>query len=131
MGRLGGEEIVNHLDRPGDRQQSLGFAAQPLGDGRNRVRPRQRMADRRSIAGVATEQRRVGAVQGGDHPGPPVGRQHRPRENRGGGVRHGVMHMQNIETVVATHLGHLHGQRQGVIGILEQPVVIDDDWVEE
>jgi hypothetical protein len=36
-----------------------------------------------------------------------------------------------VERVVAAHLGHLDRERQRVVGILEEPVVVDHDRVVE
>ena len=41
------------------------------------------------------------------------------------------MDMEDIEAVVAAHLCHLHGQGQRVVGVFEQPVVIDRHRVEK
>ena len=75
------------------------FLAQTFRDGRDRIRVRERVFDRRPITRILAEQSRVGAVQGGDDPGrtPPVSAQHLHREIGRGRVRHGVMHMKNIE----------------------------------
>ena len=57
-------------------------------------------------------------------------RQHRPREDGGRGVRHGVVDVQHVEPMLAAHFGHLHREGQGVVGVLEQPVGVDAHRVE-
>ena len=32
--------------------------------------------------------------------------------------------------MIAAHLGHFHGERQRVIGVFEQTVIVDDDRME-
>ena len=88
------------------------------------------MLDGGRVAGVVAEQRRVRAVQCRDDAGLLAGREHRAREDRGGGVRHGVVDVEHVEAVVAAHLGHAHGERQGVVGEPEQLVLVDRDGME-
>ncbi len=107
-----------------------GFALERLGHGGDRVRRGQRVLDGGRVAGVAAEQRRVRAVQGRDNAGLQVGREHGAREDRGGGVRDGVVDMEHVEAMVAAHLGHAHGERQGVVREPEQLVFVDGDRME-
>ena len=125
------EEIMDDVDWTLHPQQSLGFAAQKFRNRRHRVGLRERMADRRTVTGVAAEQRGVGAVEGRDHPRFLPRRQHRAREDRRRGVRHRVMDVQYVEPVVAADLGHLHGERQRVVGVFEEAVVVDHDRMEK
>ena len=124
------EEVVDHLDRPVEAEQAPGLVAEVLRHDRDGVGARQGVADGRAVAGVAAEQGGVGAVQRGDDPRPQLRRQHRPREDGGRGVRHGVVDVQHVEPVLAAHLGHLHRERQGVVGVLEQAVGVDAHRVE-
>jgi len=82
------------------------------------------------VAGVVAEQCRVRAVQCRDDAGLLAGREHRAREDRGGGVRHGVVDVEHVEAMVAAHLGHAHRERQGVVGEPEQLVLVDRDGME-
>src|SRR5579859_1258217 len=41
-------------------------------------------------------------------------------------MRNAIMDMQHVKSVVAAHLRHFNGQRQGVVGIFEKIVIIDD-----
>ena len=58
-------------------------------------------------------------------------REHRLREDRGRRVRHRVVDVEDVEAVVAAHLGHLDREGQRVVGVLEEAVVVDHDRVEE
>ena len=40
------------------------------------------------------------------------------------------MDVEHVEAMVATHLGHAHGERQGVVGEPEQLVLVDRDGME-
>jgi hypothetical protein len=82
------------------------------------------------VAGVLAEQRRVRAVQGRDDAGLLAGREHRPREDRGGGVRHRVVDVQDVEAMLAAHRRHAHRERQGVVGEPEELVFVDGDGME-
>ena len=129
-GRARGEEVVDDLDRAVEVEHALGFALERLGHGGDRVRRGQRVLDGGRVAGVVAEQRRVRAVQRRDHAGLLPGREHRAREDRGGGVRHGVVDVEHVEAMIAAHLGHAHRQRQGVVGKPEQLVLVDRDGME-
>ena len=60
------EEIVDDIDRAFDRQQANCLLTQKLRNGGDGVDTRQRVANRRTVARVVGEERRVGAVQRGD-----------------------------------------------------------------
>ena len=45
-------------------------------------------------------------------------------------MRHGVVDVQDIQSVVAAHLGHSDRERQRVIRILEQLIFVDDHRME-
>ena len=100
--RRGVEEVVDHVDRPVDAEQFLGLLLEVGGDGGDGIGTRQRVADGRPVAGIAAEQRGVGAVQRRDdlraqlraaastapgsppwHAGPRSGRGGRPADGRG------------------------------------------------
>ena len=81
------------------------------------------------IAGVAAQQRRVGAVQRGDNSRPQFRRQHFAGQNCRRGVRHRVVNVQHIEPVVTAHLLHFHRQRQRIVWILEKAIVVHLDAV--
>jgi len=93
---------------PSKSSTALGFALERLGHGGDRVRRDQRVLDGGRVAGVAAEQRRVRAVQGRDDAGLLAGREHRARRIAAGGVRHSVVDVQNVEAMLAAHLGHSH-----------------------
>ena len=92
---------------------------------RHGVRALEGVAYGRAVADVAAEERRVRPVQRRDDPRAVRRRQHRLGEDRRRGVRHGVMDVEDVQAVVAADLGHLHRERQGVVRVLEQPVVVD------
>ena len=119
------EVVVHHVDRPVEAEQATGLVAEVLRHDRDGVGTLQGMADRRPVARVAAEQGGVGPVQRGDDLRPQLGRQHRSREDGGRRVRHGVVDVQHVEPMLAAHLGHLHGEGQGVVGVLEQAVGVD------
>jgi len=89
------------------------------------------VGDGGAVAGVAPEERGVGAVERGDDLELVLAVKHFAGEHGGGGVRHGVVDVQDIERVRAADLGHLHRKRQRVVGIFEEVVAVDDDGMEE
>ena len=99
-GRARSEEVMDDLDRAVEVEHALGFVLERFGDGGDRVRRGQGVLDGGRVAGVVAEQRRVRAVQRRDEAGPLAGREHRAREDRGGGVGHGVVDVEHVETVV-------------------------------
>ncbi|MGC4081628.1 MAG: hypothetical protein QM736_05820 [Vicinamibacterales bacterium] len=125
------EEIVHDFDRTLHAEQADGFRAHEFRDRRDRVGMFQGVADRRTVAGIAAEQRGVGAVERGDDAQPVFLVQHRAGEHCGGGVRHGVVNVQQVERVLFRHLGHLHRERQRVVGVFEEVVAVDRDRVED
>ncbi len=62
-------------------------------------------------------------MQRGDERQPALWRQHLLRQQRGNGMRNGVVHVQQIQVVIVRHLGHARRQRQAVRRILEQRIV--------
>jgi hypothetical protein len=44
---------------------------------------------------------------------------------------HGVVNMKNVELMVATHFRHFHRERQCIIGILEQSVIVNHHWMKK
>ena len=123
----GCEEIMDDLDRTFDADETLRFRAQKCRDSRHAIGGFEGMADGRAVTGVAAEQGGVGAVECGDDFGAPMLGEHIAREERGGRVRHGVVRVDEIETVVTGNFGEFHGQRQCVIGIFEETVAVDLD----
>ena len=91
---------------------------------------REGVADGRTAAGVAADEGGVGAVEGGDDARLLLRREHGAGEDGGGGVGDGVMDVENIEAMIAADFGHFDGERQGVIGVFEEAVVVDADGVE-
>jgi hypothetical protein len=126
-GRARREEVVDDLDGTVEVEHVLRLAPKRVRHGGHGVRRGERVFDGGRVSGVLAEQRGVGSVQRRDHARPLIGRQHRPGEDRRGGVRHGVVHVQHVEPVVAAHLGHAHRQRQRVVGISEQAILVDRD----
>ena len=122
-----GEEVVDDFDRAIKVENAPGFLLERLRYGGDRIRGGQRMLDGGRVSGIVAEQGRVGAVQGRDDTGLPARRQHRAREDRGGGVGHGVVDVQHVEAMFAAHLGHAHREGQGVVGVAEQLVLVDRD----
>ena len=45
-------------------------------------------------------------------------------------MRHGVVHVENIQLILLADLGHLDGERQGVIGTREYAALTDGDLME-
>ena len=86
---------------------------------------------------VQAHQRNVGPVQRGDDGQIAAARglllrlRHLARQQRGDGVRNGVVDVQQIERVELRDLGHARGQRQVVGRMLEERVVVDIHLVEE
>ena len=53
------------------------------------------------------------------------------RSEKGRGrVRHGVVHVENIQLILSADLGHLDRERQGVIGTREHAALTDGDLME-
>ena len=96
----------------------------------DRVRARQGVPDGRRVAGIVAEQRRVRAVQRRDHGRLLFAREHRAGEDGCRRVRHGIVHVKQVQPMIPAHLGHAHRQRQGVVGKSEHLVVVDDDGME-
>ena len=44
---------------------------------------------------------------------------------------HRVMHVQHVQPLLAADFRHLHGQRQRVVRVLEQAVIVDRDRMEK
>ena len=126
-GRARREEVVNDLDGAVEVEHALSLAPERVRHGGHGVRRGERVLDGGRVSRVLAEQRGVGPVQRRDHARPLIRRQHRPGEDRRGRVRHGVVDVQHVEPMVAAHLGHAHRQRQGVVGVSEQPVLVDRD----
>ena len=125
------EEIVDDVDRTLDPEQVHGLAPEEVGDGRHGVGLVEGMPDRGAIARIAPEERRVRAVERRHDSRPLALGEHPAGEDRGRRMRDGVMDVEDVEPVVARHLGHLDRQRQRVVGVLEEPVVVDHNGVEE
>src|SRR5436190_3818926 len=89
----------------------------------------QRVFDRGPILGIWTEQRGVGPVQRRHDLWRGITHHCRSKEGRSR-VRHSVVHMENIELILLTHLGHLDGKRQCVIRTREQTALTDSNLVE-
>ncbi len=83
----------------------------------------------REIGAVRAHQRDIRAVQRGDERQPPRGGQHLLGQQRGDGMRDGVMHVQQVEIVVFRHFRHARGQRQAVGRVLKQRIVGDFHFV--
>ena len=49
------------------------------------------------------------------------------RQDRSGGMRHSVMNMQHVELALSADIGHFDRQRQRVIGIFEQSIIVHID----
>ena len=95
--RAGSEEVVDDLQRTGGWEQAAGF---PFEEGETAVTASDSSRAWRiagAVAGIASEESGVGAVQGGDHAGSRCRGQHRPREDGRRGVRHRVMDVQNVK----------------------------------
>ena len=45
-------------------------------------------------------------------------------------MRHGIVHVKHVQPLIAADFGHAHRERQGVVGIFEQSVVVDHDAME-
>ena len=45
-------------------------------------------------------------------------------------MRHGIMHMKHVQPLIAANFGHAHRERQGVVGIFEQTVIVNHDAME-
>ena len=85
------------------------------------------MVDGGAIARIVTEQRGVRAVQRRDDARLQFRREHGLREDCRRRVRHGVMDVEHVQPVFPADLRHPHRKRQGVIGIFEQLIFVDDD----
>ena len=90
----------------------------------------ERMLDCGAIIAVLPEQGRVGSVQSCDNLRRAISN-HLPRQKSGDGVRHGVVHVKNIECFRAPDLRHLYRQRQCVIGTRKQLVFIHRDLMKK
>lgn len=84
-----------------------------------------------TVAGIAAEERGVGAMQSRDYAGLEMGRQHAAREDGGGGVGDCVVDVQYVEGVFAADFGHFDREGQGVVGVFKEAVVVDLDLVKE
>jgi len=71
------------------------------------------------------------AVEGRHHARALFRGQHRLRENRCRGMRHRVMHVEDIEVMIAAHFAIFTDKGSVVVGIFEQTVVIDRHRVEK
>ena len=83
------------------------------------------MPDGGTVAGIAAQQHHIGAMERDHDPRALAGRQHGHCEHGRGGVGHGVVHVQNVEALRRGDLGHLHRQRQRVVRVFEQIIVVD------
>ena len=118
----------------GIAQRRVGRLAQP-GRGRgHRVAGGDRELRQRQEAVVGADQRDVGAVQRGDDLGGAsrrVGGQHLAGQVGAGGVRDGVVGVDQIELLAAGDLDQLRRQRQRVGRVLELRVGAHLDGVEQ
>ena len=100
------EEVMDDVDWTVDREQPAGLPFKKRRDRRYRVRLRQRVLDGRTVTGIESQKRRVGAMKSRHDPRSPVRREHGTRENRRRGVGNGVMNMEQIKTVIPADFGH-------------------------
>ncbi len=119
------KEIVDDLHRPVKTEHALRLLFQVGRHRRDGIRTGERVVDGRSITRIAAEQRGVSAVQCGHDARLLFRREHGSRKNRRGGMGHGVVDMEHVQLMIAAYLGHSYRERQGVIRILEQIVIID------
>src|SRR5215469_12753165 len=82
------------------------------------------MANGWCIIGIAAEQRGVGSVQRGDHAWLFFFRQHGAGKNGRRRVGHCIVHMEDVQMMVAADLSHSNRQGQGVVRIFEQAVIV-------
>ena len=123
------EEIRNDLDLFAQLKGLLRLLPQTFRNRRDRIGMEQRVFDRGAVLGIWTEQSRVGSVQRRHDLRRGIADHFRGQEGRGR-VRHGVVHVENIELILPADLGHFDGERQGVIGTREQTALTDRDLVE-
>ena len=102
--------------------------SQTVRNRRDRIGVNERVFNRRAIIAVRTEQSRVGSMQRRDNFRRAVA-DHLPGEKGGGGVRHSVVHMKNIERFCSADLRHFYREGQRVIGTRKQFVFTDRDLV--
>ena len=69
-------------------------------------------------------------MERGDDPQVTLIREHLPGQVGAGGMRHGIVDVQQIELALARDLRHPDSQSQGVGGILEKGIAHDRHFVE-
>jgi len=112
------EKVRNDLDLFTELKGLIRLLPQTFRNRRDRIGMDQRVFDCGAVLGVGTEQSRVGPVQSRHDLRRGITDHFRGQEGRGG-VRHSVVHVENIESIRASDLSHLNGERQGVIGARE------------
>ena len=83
------------------------------------------MADGRPISGIPTKQRGIGSVQRSHNRRSQIPRQHRAGQKGGCGVRHGIVDMQDIQMILGADFRHFYRERERVIRVTEESVIID------
>jgi len=90
-------EIVDHADFVAHAENLLGALANEFADAGDAVRLLNREFRDGEIRTVRADQGDVGAVQRGNEGQPTLGREHLLCQQRGNGMRNGVMHVQQVE----------------------------------
>ncbi len=128
------EEVGDDHDRRGQPQVPVGVVAQALGDRRHAIRLLDAEGNGLAIGRIGADEGDVGAVQRGHdlgHRGAVRG-EDLPGQVGAGGVRHGVVRVDDVERVGARHVDDLGRQREHVLRLAEERVGrrvdgVDDD----
>ena len=119
------QEIRDHFDRALDRHLALGVVAQARGNRRHRIGLIDAKRHRFAIRGIGAENRDVGAVQrrdGARHVRAGRRGEDLPGQVRRGGMRDGVMRVDDVELMRARHLHQPVGEREQVLRFAEQRI---------
>ena len=127
--RIRREKIRDDLDLVAKPKDFFRLTPQTFGDRRNGIRMNEGMFDGSAILRIRTEQSGICSVQSGNH-FRRAGADHLGCQKCGGGVRHGVVNVKNVERFGFADLSHFYGERQSVIGAGENGRVTDIDFVE-
>src|ERR1700676_4242073 len=125
------KKIMDDFHWTVEAEHLLGLSFQEFGNSGHRVRVGQRVVDSRAVTWIVTKQRGVGAMKGGDHARLLLCQQHRTGQDRRGGMGYSIVNVKNVELVITAHFRHLYRERQCIVGILEQSVVVDHHRVKK
>src|ERR1700733_9767500 len=93
------KEVMNHFNRMFNLYKPFGFLFQKNGDGGHGIGIEQCVTDCSHIARIASKQCGICPMQCCDDAGLVFRGQHCACQNRSGSMWHGIMYMQDIETM--------------------------------